>query len=209
MTTTTIHQRRPFNLRYVVRQAGGIHGDDVRATHRTAACNYLYIMRQNGVDEFGPTPDFAARRDLVAYGRRAPIAALGDAYADIKPWIAADDAARVERPDLATAMHAVGTLPPDGDLHSWRTIVQAFGDHLSDQGMIVDWAIHQLSDDAGGHSIPCHCHLLITARRWRLDRDPGHRQAPWLSTKAQVDRMANIWFELTGLYPVDYRKPAG
>jgi len=67
---TTIHESRPFNLRYIVRAPAGIHGDALRATHRTAMCNYLYITRQNGEDEFGPTPDFAARRaDLVAVGR--------------------------------------------------------------------------------------------------------------------------------------------
>ena len=71
---STIHESRPFNLRYIVRQPAGIHDDDQRRTHRTALCNYLYIVRENGHDEFGPTPDFAARRkDLVATGRAGPL----------------------------------------------------------------------------------------------------------------------------------------
>lgn len=208
--TTTIQEHRPFNLRYIVREPGGIHGDDMRMLHRTASCNYRYIMRENGFDEFGPTPDFAARRDLFEHARRAPVAGLDKAYAAITIWEAADAASRERRPQLATAMHAVGSLPRDGDRHSRRAMVEAFGeDHLASQGMVADWAIHVAPDDANGVTTPPHCHWLITSRMWRHDRDPGRHQKPWLSTKSQVDRLGEAWFALTGLYPVDYRKPAG
>ena len=208
--TTTIQEHRPFNLRYILREPGGIHGEDMRMLHRTASCNYRYIMRENGVDEFGPTPDFAARRDLFDHGRRAPVACRGEAYAGVKIWEAADAAARERRPQLATAMHAVGSLPRDGDRSSWRAMVEALNqDHLADQGMVVDWAIHVAPDDGDSLAPSPHVHWLITSRMWRRDRDHGRHQKPWLSTKAQVDRLAEAWFEITGLYPVDYRKPAG
>lgn len=210
MTTTTIHENRPFNLRYIVREPGGIHGDDMRMLHRTATCNYFYIMRQTGSDEFGPTPDFAARRDLFDHGRRAPVAGYDKAYAGVKIWEAADLAARERRPQLATAMHAVGSLPRDGDLRSWRAIIEAFGeDHIASQGIVVDWAIHCKPDDEGGFEVIPHTHFILSSRQWRLDRDHGRHQKPWLSTKAQVDRLADAWYALTGLYPVDYRKSAG
>ena len=208
--TTIIQQRRPFNLRYIVREAGGIHGDDMRMLHRTASCNYRYIVRENGLDEFGPTPDFAARRDLFDHGRCAPVAGHDKAYAGITIWEAADAAARERRPELATAMHAVGSLPLDGDRRSWRAMVEAFGeDHLASRGMVVDWGIHVPPEDNNGLATPPHCHWIITSRMWRQDRDPGRHQKAWLSTKAQVNRLAEAWYALTGLYPVDYRKPAG
>ncbi len=210
MTTTTIHERRPFNLRYIVRAPGGIHGDEHRATHRTASCNYRYIMRENGVDEFGPTPDFAARRDLFDHGRCAPVAGHDKAYAGMTVWEAADDASRVRRPELATAMHAVGTLPQAGDTGSWRAIIEAFGeDRLASQGMVVDWAIHCPTNEADGAAKNSHVHFLITSRAWRKDRNPGRHQKPWLSTKSQVDGLGDAWYALTGLYPVGYYKPAG
>lgn len=209
MTTTTIHERRPFNLRYIVGAGVGIHAADMRATHRTAACNYLYIMRQNGRDQHGPTPDFASRRDLFDHGRCAPKDAFKKEYASILPWEAADASAAVRRPDLAIAMHAVGILPQDRDPSSWRPLIEAFGeDHLASQGMIVDWAIHCLPDGAGGFEIVPHVHFLITSRMWRTGGTHGRFQKPWLSTKAQVDRLADAWFKLTGLFPADYRKPA-
>lgn len=210
MTTATIHETRPFNLRYIVREPCGIRGDDMRKLHRTASCNYLYIMRQTGSDEFGPTPDFAARRDLFDHGRLAPVAGYDKAYAGVTIWEAADAAARERRPQLATAMHAVGSLPRDGDRRSWRAMVEAFGeDHLASQGMVVDWAIHVAPDNTDGLAPPPHCHWLITSRMWRMDRDHGRHQKLWLSTKARVDRLADAWYALTGLYPLDYRKPVG
>lgn len=208
--TTSIHELRPFNLRYIVREGMGIHADEERRTHRTASCNYRYILRQNGVDEVGPTPDFAARGDLIDHGRCAPLAGLDKAYEGITIWEAADDASRVRRPELATAMHAVGSLPRNGDRRSWRALVEAFGeDHLASQGMVVDWGIHVMPDDNDGFTTPPHCHWLITSRTWRGDRDPGRHQRSWLSTRPQVAGLADTWYALTGLYPVGYHKPAG
>ena len=58
---TFVHETQPFNFRYIIREPAGIRGDITRASHLTASCNYLSISRQNGEDEFGPTPDFASR----------------------------------------------------------------------------------------------------------------------------------------------------
>jgi hypothetical protein len=204
MTTTTIHEHRPFNLRYIVREGEGIHGDDRRATHHTAMCNYFYIMRENGKDERGPTPDFASRRDLFDHGRCAPKEGFGKDYVGIQPWEAADVSATVRRPELATAMHAVGSLPQDGTGASWRAKIEAFGeDYLASQGMIVDWAIHCLPDGADGFEILPHVHFLISSRVWRKAGHHGRHQKTWLSTKARVDRLADAWFKITGLHPSD------
>ena len=202
---TTIHESRPFNLRYIVRAPGGIHGDDRRATHRTALCNYLYITRQNGEDEFGPTPDFAARRaDLVAVGRAGPLRSHAPVHAGPAIWAAADASSREPRPELATAMHAVGSLPPEMHQVQWERLIAAFCDtQLVNVGIIVDWAIHALQGEDDGVTNPPHVHFLITSRTWDGPR-PGTWQRPWITTPAQVTALGNAWYALTGMYPMGY-----
>ena len=205
---TTIHESRPFNLRYIVRAPGGIHGDERRATHRTALCNYLYIMRENGADEFGPTPEFAARRnELVTVGRHGPIRSHRPMYAGSVIWAAADEASREPRPELATAMHAVGSLPPEQDVVQWTRLVAEFCDEqLAARGMVVDWAIHTLRED-GEYTIPPHVHWLITSRTF--DRgNRGQWQKAWITTPAQVTELGIAWYELTGLFPTSYAPTA-
>ena len=202
---TTIHESRPFNLRYIVRAPGGIHGDALRATHRTALCNYLYITRQNGEDEFGPTPDFAARRnDLVAVGRAGPLRSHAPAYAGSAIWIAADAASREPRPELATGMHAVGSLPPELHPVQWERLIAAFCDtQLAARGMVVDWAIHALHGDDGEAAVAPHSHMLITGRTFDGPR-PGTWQRSWITSPAQVSALGNAWYALTGMYPLGY-----
>ena len=201
---TTIHEARPFNLRYIVREPCGIHGDDLRATHRTAYCNYLYITRQNGEDEYGPTPDFAARGDLVAHGRVGPIRSFAPALAGAAIWQAADLASRDRMPDRATAMHAVGSLPPEVGRAQWRLITAAFcEDQFAAKGMVADWAIHYRDGDVGGTAIAPHMHIVATSRMWDA-RDPGRWQKAWLATPASVRALADAWYATTGLYPVGY-----
>lgn len=205
---TTIHESRPFNLRYIVRAPGGIHGDEVRATHRTALCNYLYITRQNGHDELGPTPDVAGRNDLVAQGRAAPIRGHAPALAGSAIWEAADLASREPRPELATAMHAVGSLPPELDPVQWRRMVVAFcEDQLAARGMVIDWGIHAKRADDGAFTTPPHCHLLITSRTWDR-RKPGQWQKAWVTSPAQVKALGDAWYAITGLFPVAYTPSA-
>ena len=177
---TTIHESRPFNLRYIVRAPGGIHGDDRRATHRTALCNYLYIVRENGEDEFGPTPDFAARRaDLVAVGRAGPLRSHAPVHAGPAIWAAADAASREPRPELATAMHAVGSLPPELHQVQWERLIAAFCDtQLAARGMVVDWAI-QVFGAAGLSNDTFLAHAFASARLLRFADGPDevHRNA--------------------------------
>jgi hypothetical protein len=206
---TTIHESRPFNLRYIVRAPSGIHGDERRATHRTALCNYLYIIRENGADEFGPTPDFAARRnDLVATGRAGPHRSHRPSHAGRAIWAAADDASRAPRPELATAMHAVGSLPPELDSERWEQLIATFcDDELAARGMVVDWAIHALRGEDGGYTIAPHVHWLITSRTFDGPK-PGQWQKAWISSSAQDTALRNAWYRLTGMYPLGYKAAA-
>lgn len=206
---TTIHESRPFNLRYIVRDAVGIHGDDRRTLHRTAKCNYLYIVRESGSDEFGPTPDFAARRnELVALGRAGPLRSHATTYAGPAIWEAADAASREPRPELSTAMHAVGSLPTALDVIQWKRLIAVFCDtELAARGMVVDWAIHTLRGEDGEFAVPPHVHFLITSRTWDR-RKAGQWQKPWITTPAQVTALGNAWFELTGMYPLGYAPTA-
>ena len=201
---TSIHQLRPFNLRYIVRDSISIHGEDLRATHRTAECNFLYIMRENGADEFGPTPNFAARRaDLVDSGRLAPVRMKTSGYANVDLWKAADDQARASRPELSTAMHAVGSLPRNGSLASWRGHITAFcEEQFVRGGMVVDWGLHALRDETGEFIIPPHVHFLVTSRAWDRRRAMGRWQLGWFTRKEHVRELESAWYERTGLYPV-------
>jgi len=193
---------RPFNLRYIVREPSGAHGPSLRATHRTAVCNYWYIIRENGTDEHGPTPNFAARADLLACGRIEPNK-VPAAHAGVKLWEAADTASRVKRPSCATAMHAVGSLPRGVDRSKWQEIIDTFcEEELKSRGMIVDWAIHFLVDEDPVIAVQPHVHFLITSRQWRSRKNAGTYQPMWLAGKSQVNELADRWYALTGLYPV-------
>ena len=209
----TILQTRPFNLRPVCREAPA-KGPDLRATHRTAAANYWYIVRENGHDLLGPTPDFHAKRaDLVDSGREAPLRGPAPSLAACALWQAADVGAAAHRPDQASAFHIVASLP-EGDAASWRALVQAYGQaELCANGMVADWAIHARDADGPGSSrIAPHVHLLVTARSWRAGRRPGQRHPRWFTHKAQIRGAADRWYAMSGLYPqiaVDWEPVAG
>ena len=192
--------RRPFVLRPIIREPSEINGTDLRATYRTAAANYWYIVRQNGRDEFGPTPNFEAKRsDLIEIGREAPIRGPRSALAGVGLWQAADEGARAYLPAEATAFHAVGDLPLDGKPDSWRAIIQKFcADQLILNGMIVDWGIHaRPGEDRPWDTLP-HVHLLITARTWRHNRSPGRRHPRWISCEAAQREISDAWLALAG-----------
>lgn len=198
-----LHQVRPFNTRYVVAGAVSPHIGDLRTTHRTARCNYWYINREDGVDEFGPTPNFAARTDLVDRGRVGPARAKDRTLDGIKLWETMDAVARVIRPGEATLAHCVGSLPSAESPSVWRDMVEGFiEDHLATQGMVVDWAIHAQAEGPDRRLIPAHCHLLVTTRVYdRKHADFGKRRHTWLRTPAAAQSLAEKWYALTGIYP--------
>lgn len=198
-----IHQARPFNTRYVIASPISRHGDDLRTTHRTARCNYWYINRQDGVDEFGATPNFAARTDLVDRGRVGPARASDPALEGIRLWTSMDAVAQVVRPGEATLAHCVGSLPLHEDPAIWRDMVEGFiEDHLASQGMIADWAIHAQDEAPDRRVILPHAHLLISTRVYdRSHPEFGKRRQTWLRTPAAAKSLAEKWYALTGIFP--------
>ena len=203
---TTTPNCLPFSLRHIVRAPAA--GTTVRTTHRTAVCSYWYIIRENGTDEHGPTPNFAGRGDLVDAGRTGPNG-FSPTFDGTKLWKAADAASRID-PTLATATHAVGSLPRDGDPDSWRELIRAFCQtEFSAKGMIADWAIHYLPEGTDAEPIHPHVHFLITARQWRSGTgNQGRHQPRWLATTRDIKGLADRWSALTGIYPGTYRLPA-
>lgn len=191
---------RNFNTRYVVHAPSGPDPERVRALHRSAECNFAYIVRENLVDRYGPTPNFAGRSDLVASGRAAPVRALKPCFEGPALWRALDELSVQRRPDQATAAHCVGSLPEDGTASEWMQLAIAFAeDEFAAKGMICDWAIHFRAEGLGQPPIHPHVHFLATLRSF--DRDPGRRNNAWLSTRSSRHRLADSWYELTGVWP--------
>ncbi len=196
----TIHDRRPFNLRHVVRQPSGPDPEKKRCTFGTAACNWAYIMREIILDEFGPSPDFAKRDDLVASGRAGPMRALREEWADVAFWRMMDRHSLERRPDQATAVHMVGSLSIHDTPELWRQTVTAFvEDEIASRGMVADWAIHFRSAEGSRPPIHPHVHILASVRTF--DRDPGRRNFAWFGTDRAVREAGARWSALTGLYP--------
>lgn len=198
-----IHQARPFNTRYVIAGAVSPHADDLRTTHRTARCNYWYINRETGTDEFGPTPNFASRTDLVDRGRVGPARAKCPELDGIKLWETMDAVARVIRPSEATLAHSVASLPIAEGPAVWRDMIEGFiEDHLSSQGMVVDWAVHAQEESPDRRLILPHCHMLVTTRVYdRAHPDFGKRRQSWLRTPAAARSLAEKWYALSGIFP--------
>lgn len=177
-----------------------------RRTYKSAVANFLYMMRQEGSDQFGVVPSgyMAKADDLVVVGRRHPLRIAPDLTAGPKLWDEADQATSRE-PAQAAAMHVILTLPPV-PREDWQPLVETFiDDNIVQLGMITDFAIHAKADGDGGWDVHPHCHLLITTRRWRSDQRKGQRMRPWLQSKAQVDALESAWLARTGLAPVDFK----
>ena len=105
---TIIHNIRPFNTRYVIRERSTRYTPELLRTHRTAQASYAYVNRQNSVDEWGPTPNWASRSDLAAAGRCAPARAAGP-----KPvsYTHLDVYKRQDRDRPAAICHGGGYVP--------------------------------------------------------------------------------------------------
>lgn len=197
-----IHHARPFNVKYAIWEQTGRYPDQLR-THRTAKASWLYINRQHGVDDVGPTPNWATRDDLVASGRCGPQRSLDPALDGLGLWTMTDELARRIRPDEPVLAHAVGSLPMHEGKETWRNLIVGFcEDFLTAQGMVVDWAIHQRDARDGAPEILPHVHMLITTRIYDRSRvTNGQIQQTWLRTPAACKRLAEKWYERSGIYP--------
>ena len=77
-------------------------------------------------------------------------------------------------------------------------IIETFGtEHIANQGMIADWAIHYKPNE-----IAPHAHLLVTARSWRSDRNPGRQHPRWFASAASIRAAELGWIDISGLRPV-------
>jgi MobA/MobL family len=200
-------QYAPFKSTAVLHpDPGNPNREAGRRTYKSAVANYLYMMRQEGSDQFGSVPNgyMAKADDLIVTGRRHPLKIAPDLTTNRKLWDEADAAASHD-PAQAAAMHVILTLPPV-PREDWQPLVETFiDDNIVQLGMIADFAIHSKRDADGGWDVHPHCHLLITTRRWRADQRKGQRMRPWLHSKAQLDALESAWLARTGLTPVDFK----
>lgn len=203
---TYLHQDRPFNIRYSVREHQGKYTPELLRTHRTAVAGYLYINRLSGQDEFGPRPDLSDRGDLIASGRCAPARAQNPALLDIGLWQQADIHAKLYRPEEPVCAHLVGSLPIHDEPAAWRHLIEGFAeDHLVAQGMVADWAIHYRSEEEGMPAICPHVHMLVTTRCYDpTAADVGRIRQTWLRTDKARKAIAEKWWAHSGLYPRCY-----
>lgn len=169
-------------------------GDPASRTFWSAEANARYIVRESGVDIFGPLPDWSAKRaNLGAFGRRAPLGRAGAPPSGYEVWRAADEAARTERGDAPVAWHMIGWLAQDRGEQDWLFQVQGFIDrNLVAQGMIVDWAIHRQADAQGRWTTKPHVHMVATARFWAGTK-LGLPQPNWLTSRKMRDALHDAW----------------
>lgn len=187
----------------IIHPRGGVHPDASR-TFWSATANAHYIIRRNGEDMFGPTPDFAAKLvacpDLVAHGRRGPIGCEIDGLVGSALWRKADEAAATDRPTAPVGFHAVGWLPTNVRRDVWSEIVLEWLDRaIVSNGMVADWAIHAYADDRGGWVKKPHMHAVLTGRFWRGSRI-GQPQPAWLQSVKQRAVVQDHWDRLTRAY---------
>ena len=189
-------QQTPFTITPVIHPQHGLHPDASR-TFWSATANAHYIVRQNGQDLFGPTPDFAAKLvdcpDLVAHGRRGPTDCDVQGNIGMDLWRAADAAALIDRPSAPVAFHSIGWLPPTMGEAGWRELILQFLDEqMLAKGMIADWAIHALTDREGEWIKKPHVHFITTGRFWKGPRI-GQPQLTWFSTVKQRKSAIDAW----------------
>lgn len=205
----SLYHDRPFNVRYAVHQHSGRYTPELLRTHRTARASWLYIHRQHGIDMVGPTPDWSKRDDLIDYGRCAPARASHPSLDGLKLWDQADRYATNVRPDEPVCAHAVGSLPVGESVAGWRNLIEGFcEDHLTSQGMAVDWAIHHRNAGERAEILP-HVHLLISMRVFDPTHgDVGRIRQNWIRTEKARKALAEKWWIHAGMFPRSYAMPA-
>jgi hypothetical protein len=142
--------------------------------------------------------EWATRGDLVATGRIHPAQTLAWARSGPKIWRDADASVTPYHLTEAAAFHLVLSLPPSIETDEWVDLIETFGSaHIANQGMIADWAIHHKPDE-----IAPHAHLLVTARSWRTDRNPGRQHPRWFPSATAIRAAELAWIDISGLRPV-------
>ena len=189
-------QQKLFDITPVIHPQNGLHPDKSR-TFWSATANAHYIVRRNGEDVFGATPDFAGKLadcpDLVAHGRRGPIGCDAPAIEGFDLWRAADAAALIDRPSQPVAFHAIGWLPTAMDGAGWtEMILQFLDEQIVTNGMIADWALHARADGEGGWTKKPHMHAVITSRFWKGPR-AGQPQPAWFATTKMRNAAVDRW----------------
>lgn len=192
-------EREPFRLAEVKRD---LTGSASRRTHQTAVANFGYINRIEIDDELGLVPPSYMEKanDLFVAGRRHPV---GRRASQIPMgrllWDHADATAGKDLKNEAAAIHIVLGLP-DLPQERWHDYVTDFIDHeLTSLGMVVDYAVHAVSDGNIGWLVSPHVHCLATSRRWKPDQQRGRRMKQWLASKSQIEALENAWLTRTGL----------
>jgi hypothetical protein len=190
---TANHHHRPFTFRPIC------HAGEMRMTHRTAYASYCYILRTPEADRFGVMPrEWSTRGDLVVSGREHPAQTPAWAKAGPQIWQEADASITDARIGEAAAFHIVLSLPRDQDAENWQHLVEEFcRDVLCPKGMVADWAIHFLPGQ-----IEPHAHLVVTARTWRRDRNPGRRHPRWFTTQEAILAAERQWIRISGAKPL-------
>ena len=194
-------QKQPFQITPIIHPQGGVPSDKSR-THGSATANALYIVREDGVDLFGPTPNFAAKLiecpDLVEHGRRGPIGCDAQSISGLDLWQKADAAAISDRPSMPVAYHIIGWLPTAIDEDGWREIIFTFLDQqIVVNGMIADWALHARPDGEGDWEKMPHMHGVLTARYWKGPR-LGQPQDAWQLTGHRWKGLSDAWVATCG-----------
>jgi hypothetical protein len=190
-----------FDITPVIHPQNGFHPEASR-TFWTAVANAHYIVRRNGEDVFGATPDFAGKLvdcpDLVMRGRRGPIGCDAPNIEGFDLWRAADAAGLIDRPSAPVAFHAVGWLPTATDEAGWRELILQFLDEqIVQNGMVADWAVHALADGQGGWIKKPHMHAVITSRFWKGPR-AGQPQPAWFATANRCMAVGEAWEAIAG-----------
>ena len=142
--------------------------------------------------------EWATRGDLVATGRIHPAQTPAWARSGPKIWKDADASVTPYHLTEAAAFHIVLSLPSSEDAGEWVHLIETVGSkHITNQGMIADWAIHYKPDE-----IAPHAHLLVTARSWRVDRNPGQQHPRWFANATAIRAAELGWIDVSGLRPI-------
>lgn len=210
-----IVKRRPFSFYEILRHPVSNAQDpkSPRRTLRTALANALYIRREKGQDDIGPTPDCSAKaHDLIACARAQPSNGPAASLDGDELWAAADRATKAADVKECAAFHIVGALNPERSPAQWQEDVVAWCDQvLTSNGMVADWAVHQAGRPGEDGYVPPHAHLVVTARWYKSRCQNGRRHTKWFRKPGQIEDARLAWEWVAGVKALPYTtaQPAG